>query len=50
MHTEALAWGLGERLNLIPQMANPKNLFGTLLDSPLQAVPLHRQPRLVATA
>ncbi len=31
MHTEALAWGLGERLHLIPQMANPKNLFGTLL-------------------
>lgn len=50
MHTEALAWGLGERLNLIPQMANPKNLFGTLLDSPLQTFPLHRQPRLVATA
>lgn len=50
MHTEALAWGLGERLNLIPQMVDPKNLFGILLDSPLQACPLHGQPRLVATA
>lgn len=39
MHTEALARGLGERLNLIPQMADSKNLFGTLLDSPLQASP-----------
>jgi ornithine cyclodeaminase len=50
MHTEALVWGLGERLNLIPQMADPKNLYATLLESPLQAGPLHRQPRLVAMA
>ena len=50
MHTEALAWGLGERLNLIPQMADPKNLFGTLLESPLHAAPLYGQPRLVVMA
>jgi ornithine cyclodeaminase len=31
MHEAALALGLGERLALIPQMADPKNLFGTLL-------------------
>jgi ornithine cyclodeaminase len=50
MHTEALAWGLGERLNMIPQMADPKNLFGTLLESHLQNGPLHRQPSLVVMA
>lgn len=31
MHETALALGLGERLALIPQLADPKNLFGTLL-------------------
>lgn len=31
MHDAAIALGLGERLALIPQMADPKNLFGTLL-------------------
>jgi ornithine cyclodeaminase len=31
MHEAALELGLGERLALIPQMADPKNLFGTLL-------------------
>ena len=30
MYKAALAHGLGERLALIPQMADPKNLFGTL--------------------
>jgi ornithine cyclodeaminase len=50
MHTEALAWGLGERLNLIPQMADPKNLYATLLESPLHAAPLYRQPNLVVMA
>ena len=30
MHKAALAHGLGDRLALIPQMADPKNLFGTL--------------------
>ena len=30
MHDTALAMGLGERLALMPQMDNPKNLFGTL--------------------
>ena len=31
MHDAALEAGLGDRLALIPQMADPKNLFGTLL-------------------
>ena len=31
MHNAALEAGLGERLALIPQLADPKNLFGTLL-------------------
>ena len=31
MHEAALTLGLGQRLALIPQMADPKNLFGTLL-------------------
>ena len=30
MHDAALALGYGERLALIPQLADPKNLFGTL--------------------
>ncbi len=32
MHDAALALGMGERLALIPQMVDPKNLFGTLLE------------------
>lgn len=31
MHDAVLQMGLGERLALIPQLADPKNLFGTLL-------------------
>ena len=31
MHAAALEADLGERLALIPQLADPKNLFGTLL-------------------
>jgi ornithine cyclodeaminase len=39
MHEAALTWGLGQRLALIPQMADPKNLFGTLLgDAQLAAI------------
>jgi ornithine cyclodeaminase len=34
MHDAALGLGLGERLALIPHMADPKNLFGTLLEGP----------------
>jgi hypothetical protein len=37
MHDAALALGYGERLALIPQMADPKNLFGTLLCSDVAA-------------
>ena len=33
MHEAALALGYGERLHLIPQLSDPKNLFGTLLDA-----------------
>ena len=33
MHAAALEAGLGERLALIPQLADPKNLFGTLLQN-----------------
>jgi ornithine cyclodeaminase len=33
MHKAALALGYGERLHLIPQLSDPKNLFGTLLDT-----------------
>jgi ornithine cyclodeaminase len=39
MHEAALTLGLGQRLALIPQMADPKNLFGTLLgDAQLAAI------------
>ena len=31
LHDAAQALGYGERLALIPQLADPKNLFGTLL-------------------
>ena len=30
MHQRALALGLGEYISLIPPLADPKNLFGTL--------------------
>jgi ornithine cyclodeaminase len=33
MHEAALVLGIGERLHLIPQLSDPKNLFGTLLDA-----------------
>lgn len=38
MHAAALEAGLGERLALVPQLANPKDLFGALLPAgaPLQ--------------
>lgn len=49
MHDAALGMGMGERLALIPQMADPKNLFGTLLESPLQAERQHLALRQVAT-
>ncbi len=39
MHTAALDAGLGERLALIPQLADPKNLFGALLTEPSDAAP-----------
>jgi ornithine cyclodeaminase len=39
MHEAALTLGLGQRLALIPHMADPKNLFGTLRgDAPLAAI------------
>ena len=38
MHEAALAQGLGERLALIPHMADPKNLFGTLLQTTVKPV------------
>jgi len=37
MHDAALEAGLGERLALIPQMTDPKNLFGTLLQNAAKA-------------
>jgi ornithine cyclodeaminase len=33
MHDAALALGYGQRLDLIPSMRDPKNLFGTLLST-----------------
>ncbi|MDP3522428.1 MAG: ornithine cyclodeaminase [Hydrogenophaga sp.] len=44
MHAAALEAGLGERLALIPALADPKNLFGTLLQQ--QGSP-SRQPEAV---
>ena len=44
MHAAALEAGLGERLALIPALADPKNLFGTLLQQ--QESP-SRQPEAV---
>lgn len=40
MHDTALAMGLGQRLALIPQMADPKNLFGTLLEAGCPTAPV----------
>ena len=37
MHDAAQALGYGERLALIPQLADPKNLFGTLLQDTANA-------------
>lgn len=37
MHTAALDAGLGDRLALIPQLADPKNLFAALLAEPSDA-------------
>ncbi len=39
MHTAALDAGLCERLALIPQLADPKNLFGALLTEPSDTAP-----------
>jgi len=50
MHDTALALGYGERLALIPQMADPKNLFGTLLEGAPRAMPPHLPPRPLAIA
>jgi hypothetical protein len=44
MHAAALEAGLGERLALIPALADPKNLFGTLLP---QAQPQREHPASV---
>jgi ornithine cyclodeaminase len=44
MHKAALTLGLGQRLALLPQMTDPKNLFGTLLGGTAHAVPQHLQP------
>jgi ornithine cyclodeaminase len=41
MHDAALALGYGERLALIPQLADPKNLFGTLAQRPAIASVKH---------
>lgn len=50
MHDAALALGYGERLHLIPQMADPKNLYGTLLEAQVNASATHLLPQAVATA
>ena len=34
MHDQAIALGMGERIALIPEMADPKNLFGVLRTAP----------------
>ena len=47
MFDAAIEAGLGERLALIPQMQDPKNLFGTLLHHPA-AHAADEQPVLVA--
>jgi ornithine cyclodeaminase len=48
MHEAALTLGMGERLALIPQLEDPKNLFGTLLKSTPSAR-LAASERLCAT-
>lgn len=48
MHAAALTLGMGERLALIPQLEDPKNLFGTLLKSTASAR-LEASERLCAT-
>ena len=48
MHEAALTLGMGERLALIPQLEDPKNLFGTLLKSTPSAR-LEASERLCAT-
>ena len=50
MHEAALSQGLGERLALIPQMADPKNLFGILLNGVRCAVPLQLERCVVVSA
>jgi len=50
MHDAALALGYGKRLALIPQMVDPKNLFGTLLEGTVNAAPQHAPSREVAIA
>ena len=48
MHKAALARGLGERLNLIPQMADPKNLFGTLAQLDMPQAQAQADPAMTA--
>ena len=50
MHEAALTLGLGQRLALIPQMADPKNLFGILLNGVSCAVPQKLQRCAVVSA
>ena len=50
MHEAALTLGLGQRLALIPQMADPKNLFGILLKGVSCAVPQKLQRCAVVSA
>lgn len=47
MHQAALDMGLGERLALIPQLADPKNLFGTLLQDVCAVASADVQPARV---
>ena len=47
MYESACALGLGERLSLMPQMKDPKNLFGTLLKTGLSSV-IERSERICA--
>jgi hypothetical protein len=39
--------GLGERLSLMPQMKDPKNLFGTLLKTGISSV-IEKSERICA--
>lgn len=47
MYEAACALGLGERLSLMPQMTDPKNLFGTLLKTGISSV-LEKSERICA--